>query len=296
MKVVVIGLGVMGQHHARVFHELDVLYGVYDIDSTKVKNYATRYNVEPYYTLESLLVDKSFNAVSIAAPTPLHVELATKSLDSGLHVFLEKPLADSLEASSKILDAVQRNQKVFCVGYIERFNPAILALSELVDNNFFGEITSINVKRVGGIPRSANNIILDLMTHDINILLSLLKKTPTAIYKQMLTHNGIVDSAQILLDFGTTSATCEANWISPVKIRRIEITGINGYAIVDLINQSVTTIQKDYEVTKRYPGEPLKKELQAFIDAVDQGTGKIISYEDALKTLDVTLQAIKIGG
>lgn len=293
MKIVVIGLGAMGQNHVRVLNELGFLHGVYDVDSNKTDKISKQYNVKGYNNLDSLLRDQSFNSVSIVVPTPLHKEITCKCLEAGLHVFLEKPISDSLETSNDILLTAEKSGKILALGYIERYNPAVIALTELVNNKFFGEITSINMKRVGGIPRSANNIILDLMTHDINILISLFGRAPITTQTIKLTHDNIVDSAQTLFDFNGVSATCETNWISPIKVRRIEVTGTKGYAVVDLISQTVTEIKKDHEVTRKYFGEPLKNELLAFKAAIENNIStNIVTGKDALTTLEVTLKAL----
>jgi UDP-N-acetylglucosamine 3-dehydrogenase len=296
MRAVVIGLGVMGSHHARVYNCFDVLHGVYDVNQTVVNKVAEQYHVEGYASLEDILTD-NIDLVSIAVPTPLHAEIAKKCLRAGINVLLEKPISHTVESAQEIVDCAKEAGKLLAVGYIERFNPAVLALQELVRTKFFGDITSVNVKRVGGTPRSANNIILDLMTHDFNILISIFGKEPEHIFTHKLYHNEILNSAQTLLDFGTASATCESNWISPIKVRRIEVTGTEGYAIVNLIDQTVTEIKKNLEVTRKYDGEPLKNEIIAAIRQI-KGESEvcIVSGEDALTTLRVTLDASSKGG
>lgn len=295
MKTVVIGLGIMGQHHARILNELGCLYGVYDTNPIQRDRLAKQYNCHAYSYLKDLLLDKSFNSVSIAVPTPCHKEIAIECLSADLHILLEKPITESIETANEILQAINKTNKVFAVGYIERCNPAVIALTSLIESNFFGEITSINMKRVGGEPRSANNIILDLMTHDIDLLLFLLKKPPQHIYTTKLIHNNIIDSAQILFDFNGISVTCEANWIAPIKMRKIEITGTKGFASIDLINQTITEITKIQETSHKYFGESLKNEFMIFQNAVDNNiySNHLVSCQDAISTLKITLQALK---
>jgi len=132
------------------------------------------------------------------------------------------------------------------------------------------------------------------------LLMSIFDKAPSQIFAHTRESEGIVNSAQVLLDFGDASATCEANWISPVKIREIHITGTKGCASVDLINQTITKYKSfDLASTHRQldiqnlKGEPLKAELEAFLAEVQGGEEtNLASGEEGLRTLEVTLEAV----
>lgn len=294
MKVGVIGLGGMGKHHARVYRELGVLSSIMDISPENLKYSHSLYGATPYTDLPIMLEKENLDAVSIAVPTPSHLDITESCLKAGCHVLLEKPLSDNLKDAEEIIELAKKSDRILATGYIERYNPAFIYLQELIKKGSFGEITSINIKRVGGVPRSATNVILDLMTHDFNLLMSLFDREPIRMYTHKHYQDGILDSAQALLDFGTTSATCESNWVSPIKIRQIHLTGTNGYCEVDLIKQELTEIHQNIRTTTSFNVEPLKQELNAFLKAIElNSTTPIITGEDALRTLKVTMEAIK---
>jgi UDP-N-acetylglucosamine 3-dehydrogenase len=288
MQVAVVGLGVMGQLHARVLNELGALHGVYDIDHERVQSVATKYNVKEYHGIQHILDDATVSAVTIAAPTPTHMELSIRFLMHNKHVLLEKPIASTVKEAELILP--HTNGLVFSVGYIERYNPAFKNLWSIINSEELGDITSINIKRIGGIPRSADNVVLDLMTHDIDLLMSIFQREPLKVSSHKSTRDGIIDSAQVLLDFGSASATCEANWVSPIKVRTIQVTGTKKYCEVDLIRQTVTQYSNNTEYKQRFNEEPLKAEMQAFLNAI-RGSTDYVTGDQAIKVLKWTLKA-----
>lgn len=290
MKVVVIGTGKMGRIHTRVCKQLGVLSGVHDIDYLATHDIATQYQVSAHSCLEYVLEDKP-DAVIIATPTPTHADIAIKCIENGTSVLIEKPIAHNLDAAKKIRDAVKASNVVATVGYIERYNPVFVELLQRVKDNAFGDITSINIKRVGGIPRSADNVVVDVMTHDLNLLLALFGRYPEQTYTHFREAGKVVHSAQTLLDFDTASATCEANWVSPTKIRTIVLTGTGSYAEVDMIKQEITQFDANTRVTRVFNEEPLKNELTAFLKAVETGdVSNLVSISDAIDTLLLTQQ------
>jgi predicted dehydrogenase len=317
LRVAVAGLGVMGSHHARILDSFGALAAVFDTDLNKASAKGQQYDVPNCTSLEVLLA-MPLDAVCVAAPTPCHLDIGAQCLAAGLDVFMEKPLADNYISAAELVNVADVSGRIFTVGYIERFNPAFRALQRLVKEDAFGQITSVNMKRVGGLPRSADNVILDLMTHDINLLTALFGAEPDAVYTHQNTVNKIVNSAQVLFSFGDAAATCEANWVSPIKVRRIEVTGTTGYCDVNLIQQRVTRYEtypmrdkaqsfKDFasfqdfvatygeprhQIVDQFHQEPLKEELGAFLEALKtRDVSQLVSGQDALRTLGTTLKA-----
>lgn len=311
MKVGVIGTGSMGRNHVRVYHELDVLECVCDTDWKRASDLAEAFGDVSWANDVNELVNLELDAVSVATPTEFHVGIAERCLEAGMHVLCEKPISDDLKSAQRLVDTATASGKILAVGYIERYNPAFRALCQLMKDGVFGEITSVNIKRVGGEPRSATNVVLDLMTHDLNLLITMFGQYPDAIFTHKRHNGSIVDSAQVLMSFGSASATCEANWISPVKIRQIHVTGTEGYAEVDMLTQQITqfgaTLGGSYgnfgdfvaqyassgvQTTSKFHREPLKEELSAFIEACHTGdTSELILGEAAVNTLKLTLEA-----
>lgn len=312
-KFAVIGLGNMGLNHVRLYKELGVLTAVCDVRHDHAKKIGQQYDVPFYSDTFSLLASCDLDGITVAVPTPFHLETVKECLDAKINVLCEKPISDNLKDAEKMVSYAKKNNCILAVGYVENFNPAFQALNILVRESGLGELTSVNIKRVGGIPRSADNVILDLMTHDFNLLLTLFQQYPEKMDTHARYNDGLLDSAQVLLDFGKASATCEANWISPIKIRSIQATGTEGYCEVDMIKQQITRfkggLMKERAIkyldfvnangfpkamdTANFNQEPLKEELKGFIQAVKTNIlDTIVSGEEGIKTLRLTLDAV----
>lgn len=315
MKIAVVGLGAMGKLHCRVLNELGYSPSVCDIDLEAISLMWSKYGFSGFQNLETLLSEIKPDIVLVAVPTPTHDEVTSKCLQAGCHVLLEKPIAEDLATAKKLVDLAKEKELLLGVGYIETFNPAFQAVLDLHSVGKFGEITSVNVRRVGGIPRSADNVILDLMTHDVGLLLALFDREPDFIFAHKSTNlkGNIVDSAQTLLTFGQASACCETNWVSPVKIRRMAITGTAGYCEVDLIKQTLTWFGKDFRekpkivdgsieerYVLRFQEEPLKNEIDRFVQAAELFLMEKqifpVTGRRALDILKVTLEIIDASG
>lgn len=291
MKVGIIGTGSMGSVHCRVCNELGVLDSVYDQNMEQAKIISEKYRVHYALNLGDLLCREP-DAVIIATPTPTHKDIALACMKAGINILLEKPMCKNLSDAQSLVETAKNAGILFTVGYIERYNPVVRELLNRVYGGLFGEITSVNIKRVGGIPRTADNVITDIMTHDLNILLELFGHQPNQIYVHKREQGNTVHSAQVLLDFGRASATCEGNWVSPIKIRTIAITGTKGYAELDLIKQEMTQFYKSSRWIDDFKEEPLKNEIEAFLHAIKNNTiVGIVTPQNALDTLALTLEA-----
>jgi UDP-N-acetylglucosamine 3-dehydrogenase len=309
-NIAVVGTGMMGKLHTRVWKELGQKPVLYDTNIAESFKLAQEHALLYYDNLKYVLSGHKPEIVSIAVPTPSHVEVARQCLEAGANVLLEKPISDNVEESKNLVELADKLNLTLAVGYIENFNPAFTVIKKLYDAGVFGEVTSINIKRVGGIPRSADNVILDLMTHDIGLLITLFNKKPDYVVKhhRYNTDSDIIDSSQALMGFGKASATCESNWISPIKIRKINVTGTGGYCEADLINQTVTWFgeepgstylgykDKIGEIhTYQFRKEPLKEELSNFLEYVttdNKDENLIVSGHRALDILEVTLDVM----
>jgi len=312
-KALVVGCGVMGSHHARIYSDLQMLAGVCDSDVNRASFIGEKYKVPYFVDLDlalSSLKNDSFRVASIAVPTPFHFNVTNKCLSAGYHVLLEKPAAESIQEINSLGEKANALGLVLSIGYIELFNPAFQKVEELFNDGFFGEITSITIRRVGGIPRSADNVIFDLMTHDFSLVQRLLKKIPDrlTVYQRRKSEI-LVDSAQALLGFGPISVFCEANWISPIKIRNLIITGTSGYCKSDLIQQSIQCFGKKLNSLQPFSNEvdslsmylsfkkePLREEILNFVNFIKDKSGIIVSAFEASQVLETTLRAIQLGG
>ncbi|MFO8108935.1 MAG: UDP-N-acetylglucosamine 3-dehydrogenase [Thermoplasmata archaeon] len=304
MKVGVVGVGMMGQHHARVYSELSDLHeieliGVVDTDIGQAKNIAKKYNTKAYESYKKF-VENDLDAVSIAVPTSLHKEIALEFIDKGVNVLIEKPIADSIENAEEIIQAAKKNDVVVSVGHIERYNPAVLKLKEVIEDGVLGDVISISAKRVGPMAIRIRDvgIIIDLAVHDIDVISYLLDGKVKAVNANAgnVKHPAeMEDHALIMLQFpeGKTGII-ETNWLTPHKTRKLNVVGTKGIANMDYINQSLVLSDRkgeiNVEVNER---EPLKNELENFVNSVLDKTQPLVDGETGLYVLMVALAAQK---
>lgn len=319
MKVAVIGCGVMGRFHARNYKQFkDVdLVAVCDIQKNVAKDLAKLYNANYYISHRDLIKKEALDAVSIAVPTTLHKMVARDFINTGVPVLVEKPLAVNIKEAKEILKAAKKKKVILAVGHIERFNPVITKLQDLVKGGAFGEILSIVVRRVGLFPPRVMdvNVVTDLAVHDLDIIATILGRAPKKIFARgwgSLTK-GREDHAEIFMDYQTFGCFIQVNWVTPVKIRNLSITGTKGYAELNYITQKLEIFKSKYKVTqprgfKEFVAkfgeprrleldlkgkEPLRLELENFLTSVKTGRKPVVGGEDAIRAMLLSEAAIK---
>lgn len=298
-RVGVIGGGAMGQHHIRIYSEMkDVeLVGICDTDRNRAISLANSYNTTSFFDHRELL-KQELDAVSVVVPTTLHYSVAMDIIDSGTHLLVEKPIADTLENADKMIHAAHDSKVKLMVGHIERFNPAVAKLKEIVDSGMLGKIVSISSRRVGPFnPRIRDvGIIMDLGVHDIDVISYLYGKKINEVYtiagKDI---HSFEDHASILLRCDTNlSGMVETNWLTPHKIRNLTAIGIKGVAYLDYIKQTVELHDEAWiQTAKVEQKEPLKNELEHFINAVRNDTPVISNGETSRHALEAAMAAIE---
>ncbi len=299
MKVGVIGAGAMGQNHLRIYNEMrDIeLVGVCDIDKARATSLARTYNTRPFFEPEKLL-EQELDAVSIVVPTTLHSKVALQAIKSGTHLLVEKPIADTVENADIMIKAAHDAKVKLMVGHIERFNPAVLKLKEIIDSGMLGKIVSISSRRVGPYnPRIRDvGIIMDLGVHDIDVISYLYGRKINEVYTIAGSDiHSFEDHASILLRCDTNlSGMVETNWLTPHKIRNLTAIGLKGVAYLDYIKQTVELHDEAWiRTAKVEPREPLKNELEHFIKAVSNGHDVISNGETSRHALAVSMAAIE---
>jgi predicted dehydrogenase len=296
IKVGVIGLGAMGKNHVRVYSALpDVeLAGIADTDHSLTQSLAKKYHTKPFSDYKELLRE-DLDAVSIAVPTSLHREVALAAADAGTNMLLEKPIADSVLAASSIIEAAIKNQMKLMIGHIERFNPVIPVIKKEIEET---EVSLIEITRIGPFPPRIRDIgvVIDLATHDIDLLRyitgSEFKKVYSLTSRNLAPHE---DAAILLFQMENgVLGRVTVNWLTPFKVREINIATREKFIKASLIDQKVTTYSK-YKENDSYlvkelsvpSGEPLKLELEAFIHSLKNNIPPPITGEDGLKALEV---------
>lgn len=299
LKVGVIGLGEMGQHHARIYSQLDCeLVGVADTNVERAKEIGIK-NRTKYYTDYHDLLSK-VEAVSIAVPTTLHHAVTMDCLREGVHCLVEKPIASNLYDAEEMIEAAQRNQVILAVGHIERFNPAVIKLKQIIDQGILGKLLIISTRRVGPfVPRIRDvGVVIDSATHDIGVIKYLLGKNPVSVFSKVASLNhSKEDHAIIILDFVETTACIEVNWFTPHKVRTLVATGSEGIAYLDYMDQTVKVSRSKYSID---PGvvwirkaEPLRLELDDFLESVAERKKPAVFGEEGWAILKIALASCK---
>jgi UDP-N-acetylglucosamine 3-dehydrogenase len=189
LRAAVIGVGTMGRNHARVYAQFEhtPLVAVADADPKALEPVARTYKVQTYTDYEQMLDEVKPDLVSVAVPTRFHREVATAALSRGVHVFLEKPIAATVEEGQKIVDCARAAGAKLAVGHIERFNPAVIALKKELDAGQLGRIFQIHARRVGPFPPRMEDVgvVIDLATHELNLLEYLTGSRVESVYAEI---------------------------------------------------------------------------------------------------------------
>ena len=302
LRVGVIGVGVMGSNHARVFSGLSgvQLVAVADPDR-KQRDFVTSalgcLAVDDLDTLVKLGVD----AVTIAAPTHLHHEVALACIARGIHVLVEKPIASSVEEGREIIAAARRAGVTLMVGHVERFNPAVQAIKQAITRE---DILSIAITRVGPFPprMSSVGVVIDLAVHDIDLIRWFTDSDIVEVQPQL--SSAIAEREDIaLLQFRTASgvlAHINTNWLTPFKARNVTVATRGKYVMGDLLTRQVTEcsgFQPDGAYSMRHLSvghdEPLRAELIAFINAVRSGQAPAVTGEEGVASLEIAIRCLE---
>ncbi len=293
VKVAVIGAGHLGKIHARIYSQCKEveLIGICDIDQKKAKIVATDFQTKSFADYKRLL-DK-IDAVSIATPTSKHFSIAKDFLAHKVHVMVEKPITTTLVEAEKLVTLARKNRRILQVGHVERFNPAIRVIQRLCQDPKF-----IECHRLSPYPKRGTDVsvVLDLMIHDIDIILSLVKsplKSYHALGVNVLSSCADIANTRLLFKNGTV-CNITASRISDDAMRKIRIFQKDSYISLDYISQkiiyykktSAKIIKKEIRVTKK---EPLVEELHSFIRCIKKGKSPVVCGEDAKEALAIAL-------
>ncbi len=303
IRVGVVGVGALGQHHARVYATLPdvILAGVADTRPGRAEEIAAPLSAPAFRDYRELL--GKVDAVSIATPTILHGEVGDHFLREGVHVLVEKPISHTLADAGRLIRAAEDNGRILMVGHLERFNPAVQALREIVRQPRFFEAHRMGLFS----PRSLDiDVILDLMIHDLD-LISLLAPSPvvqiSAVGIPILTPRIDIANARIQFADGCV-ANVTASRVSTEKIRKLRFFQAQDYVSLDFTRQEVAIFSLKGVVgtggnqilsrTLTPPKkEPLKEELTAFLRAVRNEGPVECTGADGKRALDLALQVLQ---
>jgi predicted dehydrogenase len=304
IKVGVIGVGYFGQFHAEKYAKMDgvELVGVADTDPSRARAVAKEVRTQPFFHHAELL--DRVRAVSIAVPTPLHYGVAKDFLLRGIDVLVEKPISKSLEEADELIHLADSKNLILQVGHLEQFNGPLLALEGIIQNPMFIESNRLGPFLTRG---TDIDIVLDLMIHDIDIILSWVEakvKWFHAVGIQVLTPH--IDIANVRIEFENgCTANLTASRVSREKVRKIRLFQPNGYLSIDFLTQKVVFASK-----KEGPGnealpeilvqkipvkkvDPLEREIQSFLQCVKDRKPPRVSGKDGKRALELALQIIQ---
>jgi UDP-N-acetylglucosamine 3-dehydrogenase len=311
IRTAVVGVGAMGRHHARLYHDLpgSKLVAVADADTATAEAVAHRHGVRFYADCRAMLDAEDVEAVSICVPTTLHREVALEAIQRGLHVLIEKPIAESVEEGGVIVDRAYAQGVTCMVGHVERFNPAVVELKRRLDEGELGHIFEIVARRKGPFPVRVRDVgvVIDLAAHDLDIMWYLTGAEVTRVYAETArrVHESREDMLSGLLRFSDgTVGVLDINWLTPTKIRELSVIGERGMFQVNYLTQDLfffENAQADevwdtlsilrgvaegrmirHVVAKK---EPLRTEIEAFLATLRGEKVAIVNGEDGLRAL-----------
>lgn len=301
VRVGVIGVGAMGEHHVRVYRQQPSarLVGISDADPERTTAIAEKYGTEAYET-EALL--EAVDAVSVAVPTPVHADLVERCIDAGVDVLVEKPFVDDIDRGETLANRATQAGVIVQVGHVERFNPAVETMLDIVRDL---EVVAVDARRLSPpVERHiADSVVTDLMIHDLDIMLALTETTPTTINASGRSDGEYACAQLTFPDELVCSLT--ASRMTQRRTRKLDITTTDRQVAVDYLDQSVQMFRQSQpefnhaDGTLKYRNqrvierpmieseEPLKRELAAFIEAVNERSRPVVAPEDGLAVLRI---------
>ena len=294
VRIGVIGVGHLGKHHARIYGQQDgiELAAIVDVLSERAAEVATPHRAEVLTDFHDII--GKVDAVSLAVPTTEHARIGIELLENGIDVLIEKPIAASIEESRRLIDAAARNDRILQVGHVERFNPVVRAATDVATQPQFFEIHRLAVFTL----RSLDiDVVLDLMIHDLDIVLSLVDSPVAevrAVGIPVLSQKADIANARVEFENGCV-ANLTASRVSFEKVRKLRFFQPSDYISVDYASQSGTMVSlRMGRVMERKlePAvtEPLKLELESFVSCVRQRTAPVVSGEDGLRALELAMK------
>lgn len=297
MKVVQIGTGGWGKNHTRILAQLGVLTAVCDTDEKRAKEYGEKYSINHYNSVDSLLDSEEFDAAFVCTPTSTHSKIASQLIQAKKNVFVEKPMTYLSEEGEDLLELAKRNKVLLTCGYIERFNPAVATVKELVQSKKFGDLVMLEFHRESRMPLHIKDvgIIYDTSVHDIDTAMWLFDDTPEVVFARagQIKHEH-EDFASIMLGFKNNKvAIISSNWITPTRVRNFNAVCTEAIISSDFISQEVK-IEKsdDTEIPRHEKQEPLLREIESFLGAIEGKNELIVKPQQAVNVTKIAEAAL----
>jgi len=293
MRAGIIGTGYLGRLHARILTEIPeaAVAGFVELNDEVANEVASGLNLKRFDSVAALA--KEIDCAVVATPTTTHYDVARQLLEAGVDVMIEKPITPTPAEARKLIDLAQSRGRIIQVGHVERYNPAVTAIAGLVR-----DVRYLEAERLGVfVSRSLDvDVLLDLMIHDINLVQSLLHQEVTdirAVGVPVLTHK--VDIANVRLELANGAvANLTASRVSQERVRKVRLFG-DAYISIDTREQEVkgyrlegrSIVPLEINVEKK---EPLRAELESFLECVRDRKRPVVSGEDGLAAVDLAIR------
>jgi predicted dehydrogenase len=304
LRVGVVGAGYLGRFHVEKYARMDdvELVGVVDIDKSQAEEVAGRFNTKAYPHHQYLF--GKVDAVSVVVPTPAHFSVAKDFLENNIDVLIEKPVSETTEQANELIDFAKSRSLIIQVGHLERFNPAVVALQDIIKKPMFIESHRLSIYK----DRCTDvSVVLDLMIHDIDIILNFVRSEIVNIHAAGIpVISGHVDIANARLEFKSGCiANVTASRISTKSERKIRLFQKDAYISVDFANQGITVIQRndkvegglipgmDIKQLSFAKGDALEDELKSFVKAVIRREAPEVTGQMGRDALKIALSIMK---
>lgn len=326
LRSAVIGTGSMGQNHVRIYRNMDRVHlaAVADSDESAAKRLGSLYGVQSYGNVDEMLDRERIDLVSLAVPTDRHYSVGMKLLERGIHVLIEKPIAQTVEQGRELVECAARFGCVLAIGHVERFNPAVVELHRRISQTeVVGPVYKITTQRLSPYPPRIKDVgvVIDLATHDINLMTSLMsgvsiKSLYAQVHRSINASNGKEDLFHGVLRFANGAiGTLDVDWMTPKKVRRVSVTTANGLFECDTLSQELFFYENasagngwdslsvlrgvtegNMQGIRIQRQEPLALELADFVDSVEKRRSPVVTGEDGLETLSLAMRFLESAG
>jgi len=321
LRAAVVGVGSIGRNHARVYRESPnaELVGVVDGNAETVAKIAQQRNVAGFTTLDEMLDKAKPDIVTVSVPTEAHLVVAEQLIERGIHVLVEKPIASTVEQAQTMIALAEEHGVVLAVGHIERHNPAISELTKRIANDELGKIFQLSARRIGPFPARIRDVgvLLDLATHDLDVITSIVDSPVKRVMAETLSgiNTDREDMVNGLVRFENGAlGVIDINWMTPTKVRELSVIGAKGRFLVNYLTQELYFYENDvapsswdslsvlrgvgegnvigYKINRV---EPLKAEVEDFIEAVKTNGKPKVTGRDGLRSLYLAQSMVESG-
>lgn len=293
--VAVIGTGFWGKNHARIYKELPSteLIAICDVNPERAKAVSEQFCTKAYTDSVQMLKNEEIQAVSVATWSTYLADEALKALNADKHVLVEKPMATNSMQAQQLNELAQQKGLHLTVGFLTRFIPGIQSIRGALEKKSVGDLVCATSKRVNPWPERIGDVgvVKDSAIHDIDVMRFISQQDPVTVYAKMGSRRikKFEDYAQIMLTYENgESAFIESNWLTPYKTRLLTVTGSEGIMKLDYITQELWIEQQAQTVQPRQPfTEPLKLELEHFVQCITEKKKPLVSGIDGVKALQI---------